>query len=61
MDRLAYSIDDAATAVGYSADTIRREVDKGNLSVRYANRKPIILRSELEAWLESLPSERPGR
>jgi hypothetical protein len=58
---LAYSIDDAAAAVGYSSDTIRRQIDKGNLSVRYANRKPVILRSELEAWLESLPSEPPAR
>lgn len=59
--KLAYSFDEAAEATGYSADTIRRHVAKGNLTARYANTKPVILVSELTEWLESLPAESPGK
>lgn len=55
--KLAFSIEEAAEASGYSTDTIRRAIRNNNLSVKYANTKPVILASELEAWLTALPSE----
>ena len=55
--KLAFSIEEAAEAVGYSTDTIRRAIRNNDLAVKYANTKPIILASELQAWAEALPSE----
>lgn len=59
--RLAYSIVEAAAATGYSTDTIRRAIRNNDLTARYANSKPVILAGELQSWLESLPTEAPGR
>jgi len=58
MSKLAYSIEEAAAATSYSTDTIRRAIKNNDLSVKYANSKPVILASELEAWLNALPSTR---
>jgi len=57
MSQLAYNFEQAATATGYSVDTIRRAVRNNELTARYANSKPVILASELESWLEALPTE----
>jgi len=59
--RLAYSIEEAAEATGYSTDTIRRAIRNNDMTARYANTKPVILVSELEEWLTSLPTEAPKR
>lgn len=56
--KLSFSIEEAATATGYSTDTIRRAIRNNDLSVKYANSKPVILASELESWLNALPSTR---
>lgn len=61
MEKLSYSIEQAAEATGYSQTVIRRALTRGDLSARYANRKPVILASELQDWLTSLPSEAPTR
>lgn len=55
--KIAFSIEEAAEAVGYSTDTIRRAIRNNDLTVKYANTKPIILATELQAWAEALPSE----
>lgn len=59
--KLSFSIEEAAEATGYSTDTIRRAIRNNDLSVKYANSKPVVLASELEAWLTALPSEAPKR
>lgn len=56
--KLAYSIEEAASATGYSTDSIRKAIRNNDLSVKYANSKPVILASELESWLNALPSTR---
>ena len=56
--KLSFSIEEAATATGYSTDTIRRAIRNNDLAVKYANSKPVILASELESWLNALPSTR---
>lgn len=56
--KLSFSIEEAAVATGYSTDTIRRAIRNNDLSVKYANSKPVILASELESWLNALPSTR---
>lgn len=45
--KLAYNIQEAAEATGYSTDTIRRALRNNDLSARYANSKPVILAEEL--------------
>ena len=57
MQKLAYSIEEAAEATSYSTDTIRKAIRNNDLAVKYYNTKPIILASELQAWAEALPSE----
>ena len=56
---IAYNIVGAAAAVGYSPATIRREIQRGNINPRYANSKAIITHTELLAWVESLPYDKP--
>lgn len=58
--KLAYSFEEAAEATGYSAATIRMAVRNHNLIARYANSKPVIRTSELDEWLQSLPTEPKG-
>jgi len=55
--KIAFTIEEAAEAVGYSTDTVRRAIRNSDLAVKYYNTKPIILASELQAWAEALPSE----
>lgn len=61
MSKLAFSIEEAAAATGYSTDSIRKAIRNNDLAVKYANSKPVVLASELESWLNALPSEPPTR
>jgi len=56
---LAYTIEDAAAAAGVSKSTLNRAIANGDLTRRYPNRIPVITATELAAWLESLPLEKP--
>ena len=60
LQKLAYSYQEAAEAVGVSAATLRRHVNNGDLAVRYIGSKPVIQADELRAWLDALPSEAPS-
>lgn len=61
MTRLALTYLEAAEACGYGLTTIRQAIDNGALVASWATRtKPVIRVAELDRWLESLPSERPG-
>jgi excisionase family DNA binding protein len=55
---LAYTLTDAAAAVGLSERTLRDAIGEGSLTAHYSGRKPLIRPADLEAWLESLPTER---
>ena len=59
--KIAFTIEEAAEAVGYSTDTVRRAIRNNDLAVKYYNTKPIILATELQSWAEALPSEPPTR
>jgi len=54
---IAYSIEDAGPAVGYSEWTIRQAIKNHELFPRFANKKGVILASELREWAEGLPLE----
>lgn len=58
-DRVAYSVDEAAAAVGMSPRTIRRAVADGDLKQHIVRGSmPRILRGDLEAWIAAAPTER---
>lgn len=56
--RVAYSIPEAAAAVGVSRSTVQRAIDAGDLVVHYPNSKPLILADDLREWVASAPTER---
>lgn len=57
-DKLAYTLDEAADACGVSVDVIRRAIRTKDLPVRYPTSRPVIRRSDLEAWVDAAPEER---
>lgn len=61
IERVAYTIPEAAEATGYSETTIKGEIVKGTIVPRYANRKPVIPAQELTEWVMSLPTEAPRK
>lgn len=56
---VSYDIPGAAAAAGSSESVIRRAIARGDLTPRYLGRKPLILRSDLVEWVESLPTSKP--
>jgi len=60
-DKMSFSIEEAADACGYSRDTIRAAIRNHDMTARYANSKPVILATELQDWLTSLPTEAPTK
>jgi len=59
-DAISLSYEDAAAVVGVSVDVIRRAVRAGDLVPRYPTSRPVLLRRDLEEWVESAPTERPS-
>lgn len=58
---IAYSAQGAAVATGLSPSFIREAHRDGDLPGKWANSKLIIKRDVLEAWVDSLPDEKPTR
>lgn len=59
MNKIAYTYDEAAEAVGLSERTIRGAVAEGELVAHYRKgTAPRIKAADLEAWVESWPTER---
>jgi len=56
---LAYSVIGAAAATGLSVSTIENLIRDGDLNVRYAGSKRVVPASELLAYIEALPYDRP--
>lgn len=55
--RLALTLPEAAEAVGYSLESVRAAIRRGELAPAYANSKPVVMVEELERWLRSLPAD----
>ncbi|MEA5453253.1 helix-turn-helix domain-containing protein [Sinomonas sp. JGH33] len=60
-DRKAFNVQQAAELCGVSPDVIRRAIARGDLIARYPSSRPIVEASELDTWLDRLPTEPPGR
>jgi hypothetical protein len=56
LAKLAYTVQNLAVAVDVSESTIRRAIDKGELTASYPTSRPIITRESAQTWLESLPN-----
>jgi len=59
MNKLAYSLPEAAEIASTSVAVLRRKIAANDITVRYIGHKPVILAEELTAWLEALPTEAP--
>ena len=60
LDKLAYSIPEAADKASYSQDVLRKAIHRGELAAAYGtSSKPVILAEELLRWLKALPTEKP--
>jgi excisionase family DNA binding protein len=54
---LAYSIKEAARAIGISRSSVYTEITEGRLRVRKSGRRSLIFDVDLSAWLKSLPEK----
>jgi excisionase family DNA binding protein len=53
--RLAYGVDDACTALSLSRPTLYRLMAAGAIPYRQCGGRRLILATDLQRWLESLP------
>ena len=51
MDKLAYSIDEAATASGIKKDLLYAEINRGRLRSLKVGRRRLVRAKALEEWL----------
>ena len=60
-ERIAYTVNDAAAALGVSEHTIRRALDVGQLPAHliFGEGYPRILKSDLVGWLRTQPRYEP--
>ncbi len=54
-DRLSFNLLEAAEIAGCERTTLYRAAHKGSLRMKKMGRKTIILRKDLEKWLDDLP------
>jgi excisionase family DNA binding protein len=57
-ERIAYTIREAAEAVGLSETVVRRAYRSGQLPVHFITSNPTILRVDLEEWVAAAPTQR---
>lgn len=56
---IAYSIEDAARAVGMKRAAFFKLLQAGDITRRYPNSQPIILHDDLVEFANSLPVDKP--
>jgi hypothetical protein len=62
MDKLAYTLDEAAAACGVSRDVIDRAIGQGKLLRSWPTSRPVLTVNELREWVQSWPmGEKPSR
>ncbi len=59
IPKLALTYEEAIEATGVSREVLKEAVRKNELIASYPSSRPVFRISELERWLESLPTERP--
>jgi len=58
VERIAFTLREVAQMVGRSESTVRRAVKDRRLRGRYVSEHPVFTRQDIDAWLDSAPSER---
>lgn len=61
ISKKGFTLPEAAEIASVGLSTLKAAIDKGELPKRYPSGRPIILASDLDAWLESLPTEAPNK
>lgn len=61
QSKKGFTLPEAADVASVGLSTLKAAVDRGDLPKRYPSGRPIILASDLDAWLESLPTEPPKK
>ncbi|MBT8162775.1 MULTISPECIES: helix-turn-helix domain-containing protein [Arthrobacter] len=56
MQKLAYTLEEAAMQCGCSASTLASQMADGKLMARYANGELLIRHEDLAKWLQGLPT-----
>ena len=56
MDQLTYSIPDVSAKTGLGKTTVYKAISEGRLKARKLGNRTLILASELESFLASLPT-----
>jgi excisionase family DNA binding protein len=58
MERIAYSIDEAAQSAGIGLTKLREEIREGRLVARKIGKRTVVTVTDLAAWAEQLPKTR---
>jgi excisionase family DNA binding protein len=56
QDKLAYTIAEACAATGLSDDTLYRKHQAGEITMRKAGRRTLILAEDLQRLLDAMPA-----
>jgi excisionase family DNA binding protein len=56
LDPLAFTVREAITTAGVRKTSLYAAIRRGELSARKSGRRTLILRDDLHAWLERLPT-----
>lgn len=51
VEKISYTLDEAAEATGVNVRTIKRALHDGSLTAYYPTSRPLILRETLMAWV----------
>jgi excisionase family DNA binding protein len=60
LDQIGFSVAEAAKKAGVGRSTIYEELASGRLRARKLGRRTIILKSDHQEWLASLPTLKPS-
>lgn len=55
LNKAAYALDESAHYLGIGKTKLREEIAAGRLSAKKCGRKVLLLRTDLEAYLQALP------
>jgi len=57
----AYAVENAAACVGVSPRHFERAISAGDINVKWSGGKRIVTVKEIDAWLDSLPFDKPEK
>jgi hypothetical protein len=58
-NKLSFTIPEAADVTSIGETTLKAAIDRGDLLKRYPSGRPVVLATDLQSYLESLPTEKP--